>query len=587
MLNTDLIKNIHNKIDYAFQPIITPSGNTIAFEALIRNTDKIGFETIQSFFNFLFESKLLFQAEIILRKKVIKKFSEIPFSKDVKLFYNHDPRIIEMPDYEFGITNTLLDQFKVDSNSFCLEASELYSYNFSDFNLKTYHRAKKGGFNFALDDFGVAFSNFQMLYYIEPDFIKIDCFFVDGVSSDNKKRFFCQKIVEIGHTIGSLIIGEGVEAIKDYYTLKAIGVDAFQGYLVAKPTTDRELLRKSYENIKELFEVDKRGGNDDSELLKSEIEFIEPVKSSDEIKIVFERLKNLKNADYLPVVDNTGFPVGVIREKDLRNYIYSPFGKDILVNRSLNHRILDFTKRIGVCDIKDSVDKVLNIYTHFLDSEGIIVKRENKYIGIISAKSIVKLVNEKNVMEASNLNPLTKLPGNMAIAEKICKAMEDNGASFHYIIYYDFNNFKPFNDKFGFRVGDRAILGFTDMLRKDKTFEKFIGHIGGDDFVEIINIETSKYNLNSILDYIKIIFEKFEDFIYSFYSESERESGFYSSKDRYGEYKNFNLLDVSAAIVEISNKAHIYNEIEFSNIIANVKKNAKKSSNKYSIVTLY
>lgn len=56
-------------IDYAFQPIVSPTGTTIGVEALIRNTDKLGFEAIDQFFNYLSNEKILFDAEYILRKK--------------------------------------------------------------------------------------------------------------------------------------------------------------------------------------------------------------------------------------------------------------------------------------------------------------------------------------------------------------------------------------------------------------------------------------------------------------------------------------------------------------------------------------
>jgi len=51
------------------------------------------------------------------------------------------------------------------------------------------------------------------------------------------------------------------------------------------------------------------------------------------------------------------------------------------------------------------------------------------------------------------------------------------------LVYFDFDNFKPYNDRYGFRQGDRTILLFSDILKKTSGANKFFaGHIGGDDF---------------------------------------------------------------------------------------------------------
>lgn len=218
MNKRNLVKFLEN-IDYAFQPIVSISGKTFAFEALIRGTEDLGFKNIKDFFDFLAKEKILFLAECIFRKRVLSKFTKIPFHKDVKLFYNYDPRVLEMPDYEELRTDIIIERYGLKNDAFCLEANEKNHYDFSTHSIATYERARMSGFNFALDDFGVANSNFQLLYYIKTDFIKIDRFFVSNIDKDNKKRFFCQKIVEIGHTIGAKVIAEGVETIKEYFTL--------------------------------------------------------------------------------------------------------------------------------------------------------------------------------------------------------------------------------------------------------------------------------------------------------------------------------------------------------------------------------
>ena len=74
----------------------------------------------------------------------------------------------------------------------------------------------------------------------------------------------------------------------------------------------------------------------------------------------------------------------------------------------------------------------------------------------IIAPSIDPL-SEKNIAIARDQNPLTKLPGNTLITAYISETLNDLENTYVYV-YFDFDNFKPFNDSYGFRIGDRAIL---------------------------------------------------------------------------------------------------------------------------------
>jgi len=587
MKSEKFLKGIKKKIDYAFQPIVTSSGTTIGVEALIRKVDKLNFPSIDSFFEYLVEQKVLFQAEFLLRKKVFSKFKTIPFYDKLKLFYNYDHRVFEMPDYKEGMMEKIMKEHNVRPDTVCIEATEKIEHVMNNANMKVYRKAKKTGINFAIDDFGVAFSNIQLLYFMEPNFIKIDKFFVMNCDSDNKKRFFCEKIVEIAHTIGSKVIAEGVETIKEYFTLKGMGVDAFQGFLISKPVLDTNDIKNNYPNIKNLYDSDKRvNSNIDNELLELNIEKIKPIKTTDHITDVFHRFKELKNIDCIPVVDSTGNPVGIIREKGLRDFIYSPYGKNLLSNSAYHISISEFVKSVGICDIKDNIDKMLDVYSKYIDSEGIIIKDEFKYVGFLNSKSLIKILNEKKILEARDLNPLTKLPGNISVEKGISKIITTK-KSYDYLIYYDFNNFKPFNDKYGFRIGDRAILNFGEILQKCEVIDfkkSFTGHIGGDDFIQILSSE--KECFENIVIYIKTVFRMFKDFVKNIHDEVGRKNGYYISKDRYGRKRKFPLLDTCAALIEIPPIKSELDEITFSRIVSEVKKLAKENVLGFSAVSI-
>ncbi|MCD8476564.1 MAG: diguanylate cyclase [Sulfurospirillum sp.] len=102
-------------------------------------------------------------------------------------------------------------------------------------------------------------------------------------------------------------------------------------------------------------------------------------------------------------------------------------------------------------------------------------------MGYLSSRVLLEMINEKNIVDAKDQNPLTGLSGNRIINEFVSTAMESKEKVM--MAYFDFDNFKPFNDYYGFRKGDRAITLFADILRSAVGLEEcLVGHVGGDDF---------------------------------------------------------------------------------------------------------
>ena len=148
-------KLIIENLDHAFQPIVNPhTGRAFAFEALLRGVEYFNFPNISSFFDAAFEENCLFTVVLELRKKLFKKFIQIPFHKEVKLFYNYDYRVKNMDDENFNSFNSLLEEYGLKPDILCIEISEKNKIeSINDFKIFL-NAAKKNLFNIALDDFG-------------------------------------------------------------------------------------------------------------------------------------------------------------------------------------------------------------------------------------------------------------------------------------------------------------------------------------------------------------------------------------------------------------------------------------------------
>lgn len=179
---------------------------------------------------------------------------------------------------------------------------------------------------------------------------------------------------------------------------------------------------------------------------------------------------------------------------------------------------------------------------------------------------------------ALDANPMTKLPGNNSVAARIEQALErkENAC----VIYSDLDNFKAFNDKYGFALGDDVILYTSEILKSAITgideSVSFVGHIGGDDFVVIVPSGDAK----AVSERITI---GFDDGVKKFYTAEDAAAGCIQSRNRQGEKQTFPLMSISLAGVDLSHG--IYKKyIEVNDACAETKKKAKEISGSSFVV---
>ena len=166
-------------------------------------------------------------------------------------------------------------------------------------------------------------------------------------------------------------------------------------------------------------------------------------------------------------------------------------------------------------------------------------------------------------------NPLTKLPGNTVIEEQIQQRI-DNRELFA-VGYSDLDNFKVYNDLYGFKKGDEIIVATAKAILEAVSQYggpgDFIGHIGGDDFVFLTTPDRIKRIAQRILKTLDTVFP-------SFYSEADRTRGSVRARDRQGEERVFPLMSVS--IAGVTNKRRKYSIVaEVASVAGEMKEHAK------------
>lgn len=141
-------------------------------------------------------------------------------------------------------------------------------------------------------------------------------------------------------------------------------------------------------------------------------------------------------------------------------------------------------------------------------------------------------------------NPLTRLPGNESIIRHIQRMLDQEQEIA--IAWLDLDNFKPYNDYYGFARGDEVLLAtarvITTAIKELKVEQSFLGHIGGDDFVIICAMNATKPLCEEIIALFDMV-------IRNFYNDDDLFQGHIVSRDRSGKTKMFPIMTVSIAAV--------------------------------------
>jgi len=180
----------------------------------------------------------------------------------------------------------------------------------------------------------------------------------------------------------------------------------------------------------------------------------------------------------------------------------------------------------------------------------------------------IMITRSKRTLDA---NPLTKLPGNTSIITKIQELIEQKKD--FALGHVDLNNFKAYNDKYGFLRGDevikmlaRILVNSVNQIQEDT----FVGHIGGDDFVFIVPPSYAKSISEQVISY-------FDEIIPFFYDAEDLRSGKIISKDRLGNIKEFPIMTVGIAIVMSTERRRFKHYGEVAKTVAEVKEFVKKN----------
>jgi len=504
----------------------------------------------------------------------IKALENADFTDNHLLFLNVDPNVVKDSKFKTGFTKENLRQMNIPSESIVLELTERSAINnYSDFKEVLKHYTDQG-YSIAIDDAGSGYSGLKAMYEIYPKYLKIDMDFIRCIDRDSFKQAIVKCLIETSKMANIKVVAEGIETEEELRTLIRLGVDYGQGYFIQRPQPktrplDQKLVEMILKEQKLIDHLDNY--SEDYHYVHHVMDQVKCFEGKSSCKEVRDYL-NQSHSTSICVTDK-GMPRGLVTLNEMNRVFAKQYGYAVYSRRPVD---LISYKTPMIVDYYSPIHQVAKRALqrpadHLYDD--IIVCKGNHYAGIVTMKNILSYAINYERKYAKELNPLTGLPGNVIINRVLQSVLESDQQTT--VLYIDLDNFKAYNDVYGFENGDKIIrmtaTAINQIVNKHAPYTTFLGHIGGDDFI-IVNNSYLREAQNLSADLLSL----FDEAIKTYYKAEDLDRGTILAKDRQGTWCQTPITALSIAGVTGS-MSYFKSVDSLSTFLTNLKKEVKKS----------
>jgi diguanylate cyclase (GGDEF)-like protein len=471
-----------------FQPILDlGSGEVLGFEGLIRGPVDTQLRAPIELFRCATKYGQALRLERLCRQTVLETFAGLGLPR--KLFLNVRPQCLALPGLGTAATGELLDRLGLSPERIVIELTE----NLPIFDFTSVRAAltsyRNMGFSVAIDDLGEGFASFRTWSELRPEYVKADMHFVQGIDSDPLKLQFLKSIQQIADTCRSHIIAEGVETEAELTVIRDLGVPFGQGNLIGPPLASPAL--HAPEHVLQMLRQREIAVYPENLVVHNNavtaeklLIHVDPAAPATPNADVYARFARNPSLHAIPVVEN-GLVLGLLNRHAFIDGYARPFRRE-LFGRKPCHPFMDAEPLVVEKDItiQELSARLVDAESRYL-AEGFVLTEHGRYAGLGTGRDLVREITNLQIAAARYANPLTLLPGNVPVNEHIERLLRAGGA--FVACYCDLDHFKPFNDAYGYRRGDDMIqLTGRILLEACDPRRDFIGHIGGDDFILLL-----------------------------------------------------------------------------------------------------
>lgn len=559
-------KSIHEIIEQGlvtplYQPIVSLiTGEVMGYEALSRGPEWSRLFSPIALIEEAGRYGLTAELEYLFRRKAITSVKGLETNQ--KLFINVSPNMLQIESHPKGITKQMLQTHQINPSNVVFELTERTMIaDYHAFNeILSHYRHQE--YKIAIDDVGAGYSGLRTIRETKPNFIKIDMELIRNIDSDSFKEALINAFLNFSISTNVQLIAEGIETEGELLKLIEMGVHYGQGYFLQRPSKTITKVRQevieliqNHNCIKHDFNIFNDAKNMIGTITGKSC-YLNSMVTCTEAKRIFEET----NCEGMVIVRNHK-PIGIIMRDNLLLVLSSQYGLSLYGKKAISNLMdtdflmVDYHTTISEVSMKAMARDRSKIY------DIIVVTKDSACYGTIAINALLQNLISVETQIAKELNPLTHLPGNIIINRVLNDLIlytPECG-----VIYVDIDDFKPYNDYYGFESGDQVIKSFAQiMLTEIKnilSYGSFIGHIGGDDFICVL--EASR---EMVEDICRRIIRRFEEKKSEFYAKQDYANGYIEAKSRSGHIEQFDLITISIS--------GIYNNLKRFDTVAALSK---------------
>ncbi len=557
-----------------YQPIVNLADASIyAHEALIRGPRGTNLHTPDALLRAASQECLGYEFEYACVLAALQTWGKMDVPG--RLFVNMSAAVLAQLIQSRGSEALLklIGDMGVLSRMLVLEITEHERVNDMDALAAAVAKVRGAGVSLALDDFGDGRSSLRLWSQLKPEVVKIDKYFTINISQHGDKLKTIQALMQIADIFGTSLVAEGIETKEDLRVLRDLGIAYGQGYFLGHPNAvpvqyagvdvQRVLGERHVVVFPELSRATPNGLLRNIALVAAPTVTVETT-----IDAVAKHFLHAPNLHAVAVLDKQK-PVGLINRTSFMNEYSKSYYREVWGRKSC---MAHANMQPRLIERDHSVDELIGILTsedqRYL-SDGFIVTENGHYVGLGTGDQLVRSVTETRIEAARHANPLTFLPGNIPISQHMERLIKKQVC--FVACYADLNNFKPFNDYYGYWRGDEMIrlLARLSMERCDPQCD-FVGHVGGDDFILLFQSADWRPRCEKLV-------ETFNNQAQNLFDEKARTAGGIEAEDRHGMLRFFPCTTVSIGAVAIDGGRFSRAE-DVANLAALAKHDAKRAN---------
>ena len=556
-----------------FQPIVGLDDASIyAHEALIRGPQGTPLHRPDALLSAATQEDLSVEFEYACVIAAMRTWGRI--KAPGRLFVNMSANVLTRLFNEHGPTNLLgvIARAGVMPRMLVLEITEHERVDDMDHLADVVRQVRSAGISLALDDFGDGRSSLRLWSQLKPEVVKIDKYFTKDIYRHGDKLKTIQALQQIASIFGTQLVTEGIETAEDMRVLRDLGIAFGQGYFLGHP--DRQPAQ--YLNVQSQRVLGERhiavfpeqsrarmGG----QLRNLSLVLAQPVRAAstnDELAAIFLADPTLHAVAFL----EGDRPTGIINRALFMNEYSKLYYREIWGRKSCTVHV---NRQPRLIERDHSVDELIGILTsqdqRYL-TDGFIVTENGRYVGLGTGDQLVRSVTETRIEAARHANPLTFLPGNIPITQHMDRLLKKQTR--FVACYADLNNFKPFNDYYGYWRGDEMICLLARIAMEQCDPQRdFLGHVGGDDFIMLFQSGDWRERCDRVV-------QEFNIRALALYDAEARAAGGIEAEDRHGVKRFFPFTTLSIGAIAIDPLRYARAE-DVANAAALAKHDAKQA----------